>query len=121
MDEIIEFETASGGLVLLDPDMFDLLGPDFEYRLGVVMDPEGLNHEGSGTDPWPTQWIRAAEPLQALHDEGQFQAILTGQGVFHVRVTDEKHALRSKAEGSWPCGVLRAEHEGLVLAESWPN
>jgi hypothetical protein len=121
MDEIVEFETASGGLVLLDPDMFDLLGSDFEYRLGIVMDPQGTAHEGFSSEPWPTQWIRAAEPLQALHDEGQFQLILTGEGVFHVRVTDEAHHFRSKSEGSWLCGTLRAEHERLVIAETWPN
>jgi len=121
MDEIIEFETGSGGLVLLDPDMFDLLGSDFEYRLGIVMDPEGRTHDALGSEPWLTQWIRAAEPLQVLHEEGQFQIILTGEGVFYVRVTDERQPLRAKAEGSWLCGTLRLEHERLVVAETWPN
>jgi hypothetical protein len=120
MDEIIEFETGSGGLVVLDPDMFDLLGSEFEYRLGVVMDPEGIKQEGLGGD-WRTQWLSAAEPLQLLQEEGQFQLILTGEGVFHVRVTDEKHQLRSQAQGSWLCGTVRAEHDRLVLAESWPS
>jgi hypothetical protein len=100
--------------------MFDLLGWEFEYRLGIVMDPEGRNHE-SGNEPWPAQWIRAAEPLQVLQEEGQFQLILTGEGVFHVRITDEKHQLRSRAEGSWLCGKLRVEHERLVVAETWPE
>ena len=121
MDEIIEFESGTGGLVLLDPDMFDLLGSEFGYRLGIVMDPEGRTHDGPGGEPWQTQWIRAAEPLQLLQEEGQFQLILTGEGVFHVRVTDERHPIRATAEGSWLCGTLRLEHERLVIAETWPN
>jgi hypothetical protein len=120
MDEVIEFDTSTGGLVVLDPDMFDLLGWEFGSRLGIVMDPEGNDHEGVH-EPWPVQWIRAAEPLQELQEQGQFQLILTGEGTFHVRVTDEKHQLRSKAEASWLCGTLRVEHERLVVAETWPD
>jgi hypothetical protein len=121
MDEVIEFETGTGGLVVLDPDMFDLLGWEFGYRLGMVMDPEGRTHEALGNEPWITQWLRAAEPLQALQEEGQFQLVLIGEGVFHVRVTDEKQQLRAQAEASWFCGTLRVEHERLVVAESWPD
>src|SRR5262245_40716687 len=120
MDEVVEFETSTGGLVVLDPNMFDLLGWEFGSRLGIVMDPEGLNHEDAH-EPWPQQWLRAAEPLQELQEQGQFQLVLTGAGVFHVRVTDEKHELRSTAEASWLCGTLRVEHEQLVLAETWPD
>ena len=121
MDESFEFETATGGLVVLDPEMFDLLDWEFGYRLGIVMDPQGLSHEALGEEPWPKQWIRAAEPLQELQEQGQFQLILTGEAVFHMRVTDEKHQLRAKARSSVLCGRLRVESERLVVAESWPD
>jgi hypothetical protein len=120
MDEVVEFETGTGGLVMLDPNMFDLQGWEFGSRLGIVMDPEGVAHE-EAHEPWPQQWLRAAEPLAELQEQGQFQLVLTGQGTFHVRVTDEKHPLRSEAEASWLCGKLCVEHEQLVLAESWPD
>jgi hypothetical protein len=121
MDEVIEFETGTGGLVVLDPGMSDLQGWEFGYRLDMVMDPEGRTHEALGNEPWVTQWIRAAEPLQALQEDGQFMLVLTGEGVFHVRVTDEKTALRQQAEASWYCGRLRVDNDRLVLAESWPE
>jgi hypothetical protein len=121
MDESFEFETGSGGLVLLDPDMFDLLGWEFGYRLGIVMDPQGDTHDALGEEPWPTQWIRAAEPLQELQEQGQFQLVLTGEGVFHVRVTDEKHNVRAQAVSSVLCGTLRVESERLVVTETWPD
>jgi hypothetical protein len=121
MDEVIEFETGTGGMIVLDPDMPDLLGWEFGYRLDMVMDPEGRSHEALGNEPWITQWLRAAEPLQALQDDGQFQLFLTGEGVIHVRVTDEGHDLRAQAEASWFCGTLRVQNERLVIAESWPD
>jgi hypothetical protein len=120
MDEVVEFESNTGGLVVLDPSMFDLQGWEFGSRLGIVMDPEGVAHEGAH-EPWPQQWLRAAEPLQELQEQGQFQLILTGPGTFHVRVTDEKHPLRAEAEASWLCGTLRVDHDQLVLAETWPD
>jgi hypothetical protein len=121
MDEIFEFETTTGGLVLLDPTMFDLLEPSFAQRLAIVMDPKGENDSDLGEEPWPKKWLRAAEPLQLLQEEGQFQVVLTGEGVFHLRVTDEKHGLRSQAESACLCGTLRVASDRLVLAESWPE
>ena len=64
MDEVVEFESSTGGLVVCDPNMFDLQGWEFGSRLGIVMDPEGVSHEGAH-EPWPQQWLRAAEPLHA--------------------------------------------------------
>jgi hypothetical protein len=101
--------------------MFDLLDPGFGRRLAVVMDPTGEKGEELGEEPWQKQWLRAAEPLQLLQEEGQFQVLLTGEGVFHLRVTDEKHGLRSQAESALLCGTLRVASERLVLAESWPD
>jgi len=121
MDEVIEFETDSGGLVLLDPFVSDLLGPGFGYRLGIVMDPEGRTDQAVGDEPWARVWLTAAEPLQELQEEGRFQVILTGDGVFHIRVTDEKHQLRLNAESSLLCGRLRIESGRLVLVETWPD
>jgi hypothetical protein len=121
MDEIVEFETNTGGLVLLDPNMFDLLDPSFGQRLEVLMDPKGEGELAPSDEPWSARWLRAAEPLQLLQEEGQFQVLLTGAGVFHVRVTDEKHGLRSKAESACFCGTLRVASERLILAESWPD
>lgn len=121
MDETFEFETTTGGLVLLDPTMFDLLDPGFGRRLAVVMDPTGEKGEEIGEEPWQRQWLRAAEPLQLLQEEGQFQVVLTGEGIFHLRVTDEKHGLRSQAESASLCGTLRVASDRLVLAETWPD
>ena len=59
MDETIEFETQTGGLLLLDPTMFDLLEPSFAHRLYTVMDQLGRNeddaeagqrHDGTGDE-----------------------------------------------------------------------
>jgi hypothetical protein len=120
MDETIEFETQTGGLVLLDPTMFDLLEPSFGHRLYTVMDQLGRN-EGMEDEARSQQWLRAAEPLQLLEEDGQFQLVLTGEGVFHVRLTDEKHGLRAGAQSASYCGRLRVASDRLVLAESWPD
>lgn len=121
MDEIIEFETETGGLILLDPTMFDLLEPSFGPSLAIVMDPTGRDDPRVGDEPWSKKWLRAAEPLQLLQEDGQFQLVLTGEGIFHVRLTDEKHGLRSQAENVCLCGTLRVASDRLVLAESWPD
>jgi hypothetical protein len=121
MDEIIEFETDTGGLVLLDPNMFDLQEPNFGQHLAAVMAPRDRDDLPSGSEAWSDQWLRAAEPLQLLQEEGQFQLVLTGEGVFHARLTDEKHGLRSQAENVLLCGTLRVASGRVVLAESWPD
>jgi hypothetical protein len=121
MDEIVEFETETGGLILLDPTMFDLLEPSFGQDLSVVMDVKEDDDRPPANEPWSKQWLRSAEPLQLLQEEGQFQLVLTGEGLFHVRITDEKHGLRSQAESVSLCGTLRVASNRLVLAESWPD
>jgi hypothetical protein len=122
MDEILEVETESGGLVLLDPFLSELLGPQFGSQLAIVMGPREPEDEARDEeDPFALAWLTAAEPLADLHEQGQFQMVLTGEGVFHTRVTDERHQLRSKAETSMLCGPLRIESGQLVLADGWPN
>src|SRR5262245_12676783 len=122
MDDVFEVETESGALVLLDPCLSELLGPEFGAQLEIVMGPRELDDRASDEeDPFALAWFTAAEPLEGLRNEGQFQLVLTGEGVFHTRVTDEKHQLRSRAESSVFCGPLKIESGQLVLADNWPN
>src|SRR5262245_28456056 len=122
MDDTIEVETESGGFVLLDPFLSELLGPEFSSQLEIVLGPREPGEDAPDEeDPFALGWFTAAEPLEALRNQGQFQLIVTGEGVFHTRITDEKHQLRSKAESSLYCGPLKIESGQLVLVDNWPN
>jgi len=122
MDEVIGFQTDSGGLLLLDPASGGLLGDNFGSFLGIVLDPEGRTAQGVGDDePWAVTWERAAHPLRLLRQEGRFQVILTGEGVFHVRITDAKDRIGANVRGSWFCGRLLVNTGRLMIADMWPN
>ena len=62
----------------------------------------------------------ASAPSALAQDEGATpgdddQVVLTGEGVFHLRITDEKHGLRSQAENVSFCGTLRVASDRLEL------
>ncbi len=122
MDEVIGFRTDSGGLLLLDPASSGFLGDEVGDLLGIVLDPEGRTAQDVGDDePWTVTWERAAHPLELLQKEGRIQIILTGEGVFHIRVTDARGRFGSNVRASWFCGRLLVNTGRLTIADMWPN
>jgi len=122
MNEVIAVQNDSGGLLLLDPGSAGSLGDDFADLLAIVLDPEGRTAQGTEDDePWAATWQRAARPLDQMQGEGRFQLILTGEGVFHVQITDSSDRIGAKVRGTWLCGRLVAGTGGLIITDMWPN
>jgi hypothetical protein len=121
MDEVIAFQTDSGGVLLLDPASGGLLGDDFGALLGIVLDPDGRTAQDVGDDePWEVTWEKAAHPLRLLQQAGRCQVILAREGVFHVRITDARGRIGGEVTDSWFCGKLLVDSGRLMIADMWP-